>query len=533
MGDGQKIEFDLSGDTAPNNAFRSSFARSFATEYRRQSKSLDYAYFEAIPVTEEDEDNSPCSGPRSLTTDLNTSQCNFNTEQNKIDLSLPVFGFHDSPFVRQAFPTRRHQHREVFKMWKEKQDALKLDKTEASKDNTTQAITREAANSSEQDTPNKMSNRKLQSPRAVAEAVDVNVLQSKVETLSWQLRQAEQSRQMYKQVMDQVAKFLKRAHISLDAIQNKMDSNMTCRVPRSRSVHTVNASPVRHSQSSDFPRTKSIAQIEGSQTTNSAFKDFTWRRTRKVNDNADEVTPAKLAEEAFRLLRIVQSLMNTNEPDLAQSLNGSLPGSQRSSLTASDELPASFHRRLNVGEVPKFPAPRNCSSFLHSASVDDRNSPDVSSIHSSSSKMTDGADFEGGCLTSGLEAGFAGSIASTKDTTTCSNISISKKHCNGCSNHITEASSASYELVNQVKPQAHQLSEDESGFSSMNSFQDVGLPMMPPSKLEGSFQEVGLPVVEETEIIHKHRRWSSSPVQSAYSAQSVTFPSETFHVLWV
>jgi hypothetical protein len=55
---------------------------------------------------------------------------------------------------------------------------------------------------------------------------------------------------------------------------------MCCyRVPRSRSVHTVDVSPSRESPKSEtpsrFPRAKSIAQIEASPNY-STFRDFTW-----------------------------------------------------------------------------------------------------------------------------------------------------------------------------------------------------------------------------------------------------------------
>lgn len=58
---------------------------------------------------------------------------------------------------------------------------------------------------------------------------------------------------------------------------------LCCRVPRSRSVHTVDVCPGRASPGHrdsrdslpDFQRAKSITQIEDSQSY-SAFRDFTW-----------------------------------------------------------------------------------------------------------------------------------------------------------------------------------------------------------------------------------------------------------------
>jgi hypothetical protein len=116
--------------------------------------------------------------------------------------------------------------------------------------------------------------------------------------------------------------------------------------------------------------------------------------------------------------------------------------------------------------------------------------------------------------------------------------------------------------------------EDESGFSSMNSFQEVGLPLVsqsptlssskhpssqtdthyhpstdnctsqPASYCGPRYQELGLPVVDippnkynKNGTALTHRRWSSSPAQtiSHYSKDSAQYcgAGETFRVLWV
>ena len=51
------------------------------------------------------------------------------------------------------------------------------------------------------------------------------------------------------------------------------------------------------------------------------------RRPRLSQSDLEEVPPEKLSQEAFRLLRTVQSLLNTREPDLAHRLSGSGCGS--------------------------------------------------------------------------------------------------------------------------------------------------------------------------------------------------------------
>lgn len=72
---------------------------------------------------------------------------------------------------------------------------------------------------------------------------------------------------------------------------------------------------------------------------------FHRRRPRPSQSDLEEVPPEKLSQEAFRLLRTVQSLLNTREPDLAHRLSGSgsasgsgdsEPRSERSSLVSLD-----------------------------------------------------------------------------------------------------------------------------------------------------------------------------------------------------
>ena len=53
--------------------------------------------------------------------------------------------------------------------------------------------------------------------------------------------------------------------------------------------------------------------------------------------------------------------------------------------------------------------------------------------------------------------------------------------------------------------------EDESGFSSMSSFQEVGIPVTPLPSVKGCHTEVGLPEVPLDKV--RHRRWTSTPAE--------------------
>ncbi|PNF27329.1 hypothetical protein B7P43_G02762 [Cryptotermes secundus] len=416
--------------------------------------------------------------------------------------------------------------------------------------------------------------------------IDSTILQSQVDTLQWQLKQAESSRQMYRAMMEQVVRFLERAYKNLDLIKDKMDptgrSNKSSpsRVPRSRSVHTVDVSPSRESSKSEtpphFPRAKSIAQIEASPNY-STFRDFTWRRPRPARSEPDEVPPEKLSQEAFRLLRTAQSLLNTREPDLVQRLypeieRDTVPdhdssNSHRSSLSSPIHGP---DEHLDTGTFPSSSnrKPESISLSAGSCNSLQRQSLDTSSLHSASNTNNSS-------LTSGLESAFAGGC-STMSPTYTSSLGRPRK-CKASTLPVLESGYMTQGSVNSSRP-VPQLSvsstEDESGFSSMNSFQEVGLPLInesptsvyakhpsscndtryhpstenltsqPASYCGPTYQELGLPVVDipsnncnKKGATPTHRRWSSSPAEtiSHYSKNSASFigAGEALRVLWV
>ncbi|KAK3921190.1 tRNA-2-methylthio-N(6)-dimethylallyladenosine synthase [Frankliniella fusca] len=447
-----------------------------------------------------------------------------------------------------------------------------------------------------------------------ADMVDTVLLQNQVDTLQWQLRQTENSRHMYRAVMEQVVRFLERAHRNLKlasgagAGAGPRPKTPNGRVPRSRSVHTVDVCPGRASPRDslpDFQRAKSITQIEDSQSY-SAFRDFTWRRPRPSQSDLEEVPPEKLSQEAFRLLRTVQSLLNTREPDLAHRLSGSgsgsasgsgdsearsEPRSERSSVVSLDHPDDSSQTSPTPtanGSVKDGAGPHGDRLVADVAGalrrkLNIRNSQVVScasynrlrefaSESNSNSSTAEDCDFDTGpaSLLSGLESAFSGS-----------------HHGHGHHHRLEEARQALRKEEaerdrdrllhrNHHAPPTPQPSlssaEDESGFSSMGSFQEVGLPLLSstqlngtsdppalaasttwhnvstassscrtsasPARSHGSFHEVGLPVPVSASRQHHgkppvpiHRRWSSNPVEAI--ARSAYKGTEALRVLWV
>ncbi|KAL1456360.1 hypothetical protein WDU94_001093, partial [Cyamophila willieti] len=171
----------------------------------------------------------------------------------------------------------------------------------------------------------------------------------------------------------------------------------------------------------------------------------------------DIVTPEKLSQETFRLLRTIQSLVNTREPDLAQRLTPS-----SSDLTLSEQRQA-----IDTNSVG------SCSSLLHSSSY----------------------------------AGGSGSGSGTRKSLGESSSSCSTStHC-----EELEVLASSSPRPTSNKPPAPASVEDESGFSSLSSFHESGLPEFK------AYPELGLPLVESLD-----QRWNASPALS-----------EQIRVLWV
>ncbi|XP_018309196.1 uncharacterized protein [Mycetomoellerius zeteki] len=418
----------------------------------------------------------------------------------------------------------------------------------------------------------KKENRRLQS------AFLQNVfLQARVDTLQWQVKQVESNRQMYRSTMEQVAHFLGRAHRSLEILHAKENSKDKRRVPRSRSVHTVvhadpspnrgTATPSLSSTSSPFTRAKSVTQIGSPSAT--CFREFTWSVVRrndpvhcttprvkppldlsKINDvsdnvvyrepkqtelNPDEIPPEKLSQEAFRLLRTVESLLSMREPDLVRMTpveeNGSSPSptvdhhrhhdtsfSLSSSnfansttlqeATASSECSSSSRgnesrsghqgdsRSPSLVKTSVTEFTRNLQSFVPSV----RRSPDTASWNSSSSKTTEEED---------IIALAASSNEVTSNGTPISTLSKATKR-------LEKKESTGLAGKSKVKPASSPVSsaEGESGFFSISSFQEVGLPAsaaLSITPIKGCHTEVGLPEVPLDKT--RHRRWSSTPAE--------------------
>ncbi|XP_029052743.1 uncharacterized protein LOC114880656 [Osmia bicornis bicornis] len=540
MGDTPKVEFALGSEVSLGHFFKSSFARSFVTNCR-DSKSFDYEFFDNT-IAEE-------------------------AEPNGNNQFFSLVNFED----RVRITENNVFNQENAKVWK-MSEVIQPPPTDI---NELEKLRKQCQSLIEE-------NRRLQNALTTSQIPHVQVidsvfLQTQVETLQWQVKQIEANRQMYRSLMEQVMRFLDRARKSLDILHEKSnhkEKNSSGRVPRSRSVHAVHAdaSPNRvasasstsSSDSSRFTRAKSVTQISPCTT---GYREFTWsmlrrndpahctpprnksqdmnkthegvvyRRPKQAELDPNDIPPEKLSQEAFRLMRTVQSLLAMKEPDLVRissmENNESSPSpidhhrhnnhhnevslSQSNSFVNSTSLQdASGYKRHSVcdrGNESSSTDNDSRTCFLKSSSNSvevDRNlqnllpgvrrSIDATSLNSGSSKTTEEDD--------GLprNASFNVSMPEHDGIFMCTPTSTPIRR-------TRKVEKKKKEKCSKSKPAASVSSvEDESGFSSMSSFQEIGLPgALPISPIRGCHTEVGLPEVPLEKA--RHRRWSSTPIE--------------------
>ncbi|XP_063987234.1 uncharacterized protein LOC135167699 [Diachasmimorpha longicaudata] len=500
-----KIQFELGKEVSRGNFFKSSFARSFVSNCH-DVKSLDINYMNKLLNDDQSEGN--------LSTDTITSNNNYYS-LNNFQTPTKVFG---SIETTQMSTPNEVYIRELKHLRKQ-----------------CQSLTEE----------NHRLNSVLeidQEPRA--QIIDVVLLKTQVETLKWQLTQAEANQRMYRSLLRQIARFLGITKKSLDYL-NKNNANTkrsSARSNRSQSVYIEKTStnstiPVTSpTNSPKFSRAKSVTQIPTSGC--SGFREFTWSVFRRndsahsappkvksdkktpepVNKTADEVVyrrpgkdvnseetedhvpTEKLSQEAFRLMRTVDSLLSMRHPDL---------GTVSSSSSAFSSVSSS-----------------SCASSTHENIIDDDNN------NISITQFTKAAKGASSTLireNSSIDD--ERSIKSLNSTFTTAECKITKRNESRKKSSLSSISRQLFKQTVSTTPKVKRpvkeprltalkddkanninCGDDESGFSSMNSFQDVGLPMTSVlSPMKGCHTEIGLPKIPRDKA--NHRRWSSTPVE--------------------
>ncbi|XP_033149348.1 protein P54 [Drosophila busckii] len=401
------------------------------------------------------------------------------------------------------------------------------------------------ASSSNQHHSNSSSNlsQQQQQPTLNVEAV---ILQNQVDTLHWQLKQTETNCEMYRAVMEEVARFFERyqqqQQLQQQQRQQQQQQSQVNRhslsgeqISRSKSLHHVLSMPgdcqedaigndsaaAANSSSSSYLRARSSTNLMLNKSMGdpsyesiapagsyNAFKDFTWRRSPKKFGAGGckqrlctpEAIEEKLNQEAFRLARTIRNLLHTSQqqPDLTQPrlslsvssaqqrkstcLNSTLEANSSSSNIKCSNAEMLFMRANNMRDS-RLSLRSSTDSSVHST---------ISSTASSSSKTETDEEQH--------------NIAANNSSTSSSSSSGNKPAGNGSS------------------------TEDESGFSSISSFHDVGLPLSSTlrhslcndsrnSTLKSTLNAVGVPAATPP----------STPAATAAAAPALS-PAKTYRI---
>ncbi|GJQ70782.1 hypothetical protein Trydic_g710 [Trypoxylus dichotomus] len=280
------------------------------------------------------------------------------------------------------------------------------------------------------------------------------MFQSQIDTLQWQLKQTEASREMYRAVMKQVVSFLDRAHKSLEILGTKMNNQQNS-VHRSKSENLVSIKV-------DNGTLRSITDA-------TQYEDSFWKQIKKTELLPEEIPPEKLSQEAFRLLRTAQSILNTKEPDLANINKINEPEDDLNFISQlAREFPQDNKPRVtSISLSPKLLIPEREATILPNRIT---RKLSIYSNHSNGEEQR--------ILESPRE-----DLVSLSDN---NSLLSSEKQQLSENQEPRRQSNYKCDSEKSVSPPVSSISstEDESGFSSMNSFQEVGLPISASSLSE-------------------------------------------------
>lgn len=223
--------------------------------------------------------------------------------------------------------------------------------------------------------------------------------------------------------------------------------------------------------------------------------------------NEIEIDAEKLSKEAFRLSRTVHNFLNTHEPILSQANHPAEPANN-------------FQRTAIEQQRNDFLFGFNRESHLSLRSTDE------SSVHSSSNSSNSHKEEDDPTILPANVANNKGSVAPK--------VLIKSKRFSTCQ------------------------TEDESGFSSMNSFHEIGLPLLQSTMISVNTSgtssdesnsesmkinksppqlkdEVGLPSPPPTKPTISHRRYDSAPLAMSQNSKMKILEDDekTMKVLWV
>ncbi|KOB77048.1 Uncharacterized protein OBRU01_03734 [Operophtera brumata] len=292
-------------------------------------------------------------------------------------------------------------------------------------------------------------------------STEVTALNMEVETLRWQLSQTEANRQMHISLLKQVVSFLSRVkeHIEcqMPELGSRKGSLSTRLTPRSFNV-------------ADLPRSRSVVQVNKHlELSLSPAKKMSTRKISKspseLLSTPEEESTQKISEEITRLITLANTVLSTNIPDLACTYNDTPEYILMSEIATQD-------KSLNNDSI---------SSITLSNDDNDTNTFILTTICNSEDTLNG--------ITNDVKKGDVNDFMLSPSPLVISGLGndfTEMKIIDKNPVKTTDASTKTQRFVEKRNEYNHAANfiEDESGFSSMSSFQEIGIPVIsivPPS----------------------------------------------------
>ncbi|CAH2103380.1 unnamed protein product [Euphydryas editha] len=311
---------------------------------------------------------------------------------------------------------------------------------------------------------------------------EVNALNMEVDTLRWQLAQTEANRQMHIALLKQIVTFLNRVKEHIECKKNEPDIRLdtispmvfprTLKItdlPRSRSVLHVSKnleysiSPAKKISTRKI--SKSISNVNG-------YKDCSsiWSHS-KISLVSENETGQKLTEEMSRLITLANTVLSTKLPDLACAC-----------VHIRTEPTFQLTEESKKEEVTQYSETDSLNSYK-------KNSPEKIVLNTNcKTEVYNGitnkfADMETSILNDFIVSQSPLSFESENNS---SGLKLFKREQPGSQNGLVTSCGKVVQTVDKRNDYngSSNFIEDESGFSSMNSFQEIGIPIIsiiPPS----------------------------------------------------
>ncbi|CAH2036019.1 unnamed protein product, partial [Iphiclides podalirius] len=329
---------------------------------------------------------------------------------------------------------------------------------------------------------------------------EFNVLHMEVETLRWQLAQTEANRQMHIALLKQIVTFLNRVkqHFEGQRDEEVTRKNVPSRalarslnfndIPRSRSVLHVNKNieyaitPTKKMSTRKI--SKSICNVNGYKDCNSH-----WNKS-KLSLVSEHETSIKISEEMSRLITLANTVLSTKLPDLACTCVDKVNDSEARSVDSGVERPLSLNLSTLTISFEK--------EELRNSIVDDLRPYNG---------VTDKLVQHDGPNCDKRSASPPANPSELKQTPVDIDI-LDGEPKRGKGSPNTKVSLA-IDKLNDYNAVSNFV-EDESGFSSMSSFQEIGIPIIsiiPPSPSK----EIGC--LENSTVSEGTEKWKADAIE--------------------